>query len=726
MKKLLSFAAALLLVSGTLAWGIEPIAVENAGFDLPGIGNITDWDGPVDVNGWTSDGGAIGSGVQSDPTDDGNWIGLLLGGDPSVWQVTDHVIVADETLRFKVDGAGIGGMALLEMSLFAYDEIVDPNDPNIVTAVRTPIGIQDVALTSEMLTYTLECNVADAPEAVGNKLGIELRNVDKNMSLALIDNVKLFSIVPTGINIIWVTEETDNNGDGIRDDIGWVNWLEDEGHTVDDRPGYWMTFDPIDPNDANEVSKVDQLDAADLVIIGRATGSGNYVNDNEVATWNAVKTPMILLNSYLARNSRWGWVNTGDATIDAASVLEVTALDHPIFDGIALEQLNIVDPNTLIDPNDPNAPIVLPDPIYGFAAYDTTVGAGLTSFVGTLDAGNGLMIAQTDGTAFGAIAEWKSGIEYYSGAGQVSGDHRLLLCAGSQDSGSTVRGAWNLTADGATMLRNSIAHVLAQPLMARELQPASGTTGVALDATLSWRAGQLATMYAIYLSDNEDAVANSTALVDVVEGTSFALAPLKLDLGRTYYWKIDATDGEQTWPSEVQSFTTIDYAVVDDFESYTGDTIGGTWKDYWTHDGVDRGHSIVPDVNATVVLSGSQSMALSFNNATNPYYFDAYRTWSGANWTVGGARYLVINFHGFPGNHANENLWVKINGIRINYSGDGVQKDGWTQWVINVSSLNTPQWKIQKLDICVGDPPAPRGAVGSLYIDDIRLYRVAP
>jgi hypothetical protein len=471
---------------------------------------------------------------------------------------------------------------------------------------------------------------------------------------------------------------------------------------------------------------MDELNAADLIIVSRTTGSANYAGAGKEAMWNSIQTPIILMNTYLARDTRWKWMSTSSITDDAASALEVLSSDHPLFDGVALSQLNYVDPNDLIDPNDPNAPVVVPDPIYGIEAYDTTVASGLTSFMGSLDVGSGELLAVTYETALGAIAEWKSGFEHYKGAEQVSGDHRILLAAGTQNTDWTAQGAWNLTAQGATILHNAIAHSLAQPFMAREFQPVSGTTGVPINATLSWRPGQAATMYAVYLSSDENAVVNATALLDVIEGTSFDLAPLKLDIGRTYYWRIDATDGQQTWPGEVQSFKTIDYLVVDDFESYNSGSIGKTWRDYWLHDGVARGGAVVSDVNNMVVHSGSQSMALSFNNATNPYYFDAYRTWSGANWTQAGARYLVINFHGDPSNHSNDNLWVKINGIRINYNGSGMQNDGWKQWVINLGSLSTPQWKIQKLDICVGDPSAPSGGEGVLYIDDIRLYRVAP
>ncbi len=732
MKKSLSLVVVVLLIGSTLAWGIEPIVLENGSFELPGLEKYKCWDGEdegaVDVNGWTSDANPADSGVETGwGATDGMWTAFLMGGDPSVWQVTDHVIAANEILRLQVDAKNnwsAAPPAMIQMSLFAYDEVADPNDPNIITAVRTPICVADMELTDAMQTLTLECVAADVPEAAGYKLGVELTNVTGESSWIGLDNVRLFSIVPTGINIVWVTENVDRDGDGVRDDQAWVNWLQDEGHTVDVQPDYWVTFDPIDPNDPNEVPKIDQLNAADLVMISRTANSGNYDDGDEPTMWNSIETPVMLLNCYLARSSRWKWVNTGTATNNSGTPLvEAVLTDHAVFEGVTLEQLNIVDPNDLIDPNDPNAPIVLPDPIYGVAALDPAVGAGQNSFIGTTDMGNGTLIAKAYDMDQGMIAEWPSAVEYYDGAGQVAADHRMLFSAGAQEVGSTPQGAWNLTEAGETMLRNAIAYLLYQPLPAREPSPASGSTGVALNATLSWRAGKLATMYDVYFSSNQDAVANGTALIDVVGGTSYNIEPLNLILGTTYYWRVDATDGEQVWPGTVQSFTTTDYIVVDDFESYDDDSIDGAWKNGFTAIGVNP----VRDVNeGGVVHSGAQSMEIPFDNSKNPYFVNLYHVPSMQNWTKAGATKLVLWFYGDPGNHPSENLWMRINGRWINYSGGGVQKAEWTQWTINLSSLNTPEWKIQSVDIGIGSPEAPGGYKGILYVDDLRLYRVAP
>jgi hypothetical protein len=71
--------------------------------------------------------------------------------------------------------------------------------------------------------------------------------------------------------------------------------------------GYWRTLD---------AAKIARLNAADLVIVSRATDSGGYATDAaEIAQWNSVTTPLILLNVYIARggtgsNFRWRWANS--------------------------------------------------------------------------------------------------------------------------------------------------------------------------------------------------------------------------------------------------------------------------------------------------------------------------------------------------------------------------------------------------------------------------------
>lgn len=49
------------------------------------------------------------------------------------------------------------------------------------------------------------------------------------------------------------------------------------------------------------------INAADLVIVSIHTSSGTY--DGDIASWNGVTTPTILISCWIARENRWKWVN---------------------------------------------------------------------------------------------------------------------------------------------------------------------------------------------------------------------------------------------------------------------------------------------------------------------------------------------------------------------------------------------------------------------------------
>jgi hypothetical protein len=74
------------------------------------------------------------------------------------------------------------------------------------------------------------------------------------------------------------------------------------------------------------------------------------------------------------------------------------------------------------------------------------------------------------------------------------------------------------------------------PVFAREPNPVPNRTGVPVDAGLSWRAGREAAVHEVYLSTDEQAVIDGTALVATVIETSYTPA---LDLAGTYYWRFD-------------------------------------------------------------------------------------------------------------------------------------------------------------------------------------------
>jgi hypothetical protein len=274
----------------------------------------------------------------------------------------------------------------------------------------------------------LVVNRPDLPDTL--QVGLINATYDVTTGYVAFDDFSIVTPAEPKANIILVTETLDVDADGVRDDKGLEDWLVAEGYSVEATPGKWTVLDP---------NKIAALNAADLVLISRATSSGNYDDSaEEIASWNAVTTPILNLTAYLVRNNRWKWVNNATATsTTVAPLLMAVDLNHPVFAGVMLDQDGIAE------------------------VLDATVGTGITSFISTLDMGNGKLIAQAIGGDLAWIAEWPAGVEYYAGAGQYAGGKRMLLCAGTQEAGATPQGAFNLNEAGRQLLRNAIGYLLA-------------------------------------------------------------------------------------------------------------------------------------------------------------------------------------------------------------------------------------------------------------------------
>ncbi|MEJ2703152.1 MAG: discoidin domain-containing protein [Sedimentisphaerales bacterium] len=196
------------------------------------------------------------------------------------------------------------------------------------------------------------------------------------------------------------------------------------------------------------------------------------------------------------------------------------------------------------------------------------------------------------------------------------------------------------------------------PVQASAPSPASGATGVDLNPVLGWKAGREASEHDVYLSEDPNAVADGTAPVTTVTGTSYG--PLDLDLGRTYYWRVDEVNDIESpalWLGSLWDFTTIDSLVLDDLESYTDDDAAGqaiwqTWIDGFgvPENGSQVGYLMPPYAEQTIIHGGAQSMPLFYDNAPGAAtYSEASRTLqSQRDWTVKGIAQLSIWFRGNP------------------------------------------------------------------------------
>ena len=279
------------------------------------------------------------------------------------------------------------------------------------------------------------------------------------------------------------------------------------------------------------------------------------------------------------------------------------------------------------------------------------------------------------------------------------------------------------------------------PLRARQPDPASEANDLPPELILSWRPGRHAAQHDVYMDTDEQAVIDGTA--PVVSVTEAAFDPGMLDLGQTYYWRVDEVneaDAIGVWEGDLWSFSTQEFLVVDDFESYTDyspNRIFQTWIDGWGfseddffpdgHDGNGTGAQVgnmdPPWAEQTIVYTGNQSMPLTYNNVAPPFYSETQRSFDEPqNWTLYGAGTLTVHFRGALDNTGH--LYAKINGVKVPYNGDAadITKMIWQPWNIDLSTVNTNLESVRTLAIGVDDADA----AGKLYIDDIRLYPEPP
>ena len=289
-----------------------------------------------------------------------------------------------------------------------------------------------------------------------------------------------------------------------------------------------------------------------------------------------------------------------------------------------------------------------------------------------------------------------------------------------------------------------------KPVHAREPGPAEGETDVAVDVTLDWRPGREADRHYIYLSADKQAVTEGTIPFSNVPGQA-GYGPLSLDLESTYYWRVDEVNNNEAipiWRGEIWSFSTNEYHVVDDFESYNdlnpeeegSNRVFLTWTDGYdnpTFNGSTMGYTD-PDfandehfVEANIVHGGNQSGPFLYNNTTASYSevsLPTSATTLGSNWTQGEGDFNVLTlwFYGDPNNPATESLYIKLNDSKVTYNGNAADLSAgqWIQWDINLSDfvgLNLAS----VTGLTVGAERA--GAIGSegiLFLDDIRLRYV--
>jgi len=290
--------------------------------------------------------------------------------------------------------------------------------------------------------------------------------------------------------------------------------------------------------------------------------------------------------------------------------------------------------------------------------------------------------------------------------------------------------------------------------------PANGAVDVQMNTVLTWTAADNAASHELYFGTDAGAVENAASHelyfgtdAGAVENATTdspeyvgprALGAVSYDPGgleweTSYAWRVDEVYPTGTVKGLVWTFTTADFLLVDDFESYDDiDPLPGEpglnrifdkWIDGFgtTTNGALVGNELPPYAEQNIVRSGSQSMNYSYD--TNLKISEATLTLEyPRDWTEGGVTKLVIWFRGRGANDP-ERMFVALNGNAVVYHDDpaATQISGWNSWTIDLQEFADQGVNLANVNtITIGfgtkDVPA-AGGTGIVYFDDIRLYR---
>jgi hypothetical protein len=280
------------------------------------------------------------------------------------------------------------------------------------------------------------------------------------------------------------------------------------------------------------------------------------------------------------------------------------------------------------------------------------------------------------------------------------------------------------------------------PGAAGSLQPVNGATSVQINATLNWTPATTATSHNVYFGTDKEAVKDATTASPEYKGSkakgSESYDPGKLAWYSPYYWRVDAAYNTGTVKGLVWSFTTADFLLVDDFESYNdldppdpaSNRIFDVWKDGFAApatNGALVGNDLPPYAERTILHGGAQSMPYAYDNNLKTSEAALTLVWP-RDWTEEGVTKLSLWFRSDPANAA-ARMYVALNGNAVVYHDDAAvtQKIGWNEWIIDLQAFadqGVNLTNVNTITIGFGTKNTPAaGGSGKMYFDDIRLYR---
>ncbi|MBW7989707.1 MAG: hypothetical protein FVQ84_06800 [Planctomycetes bacterium] len=274
--------------------------------------------------------------------------------------------------------------------------------------------------------------------------------------------------------------------------------------------------------------------------------------------------------------------------------------------------------------------------------------------------------------------------------------------------------------------------------------PAKGAVDVTQAPVLTWTAGVFADSHQVYFGIDKDAVKNADTSSPEYKGRgnlgSESYDAEQLEWNTTYYWRIDEANNanaDSPWTGPLWSFTTADFLIVDNFESYNdldpsepaSNRIFFAWVDGFDNPAINGsivGYANPPFAEQTIVHGGNQSMPFEYNNAVGKSEATLTLT-SNRDWTVNGVNTLTIWFRGGSSNAA-EQMYVVLNDSAVvNHDDpDAALRTSWTEWNIDLTRFadqGVDLADVNSITLGFGSRSNPVvGGLGMVLFDDIRLY----
>ena len=278
--------------------------------------------------------------------------------------------------------------------------------------------------------------------------------------------------------------------------------------------------------------------------------------------------------------------------------------------------------------------------------------------------------------------------------------------------------------------------------------PANGAVDITQLPILTWSPGVYGASHEIYFGTDKDAVKNADTSSPEYKGSgnlgSESYDAGNLEWNTTYYWRIDEannTNADSPWTGPLWSFTTANFLIIDDMESYNdlnedepgSNRIYLAWIDGFDNPAINGsvvGYPNPPFAEQTIVHGGLQSMPMTYDNAVGKSEATSVLT-SNRDWTVNGVNTLTIWFRGNSANAA-ENLYVALNGNAVvNHDNpEAALRTAWTRWNIDLQAFadqGVNLANVTSITLGLGNRANPvAGGAGMMYFDDIRLYPSVP